>query len=61
MKERQKVFIAVMGVTGSGKSTFIQTATGSDDVHIGHTFKSCKLQLSLWLLVIVNICSYVNF
>lgn len=53
MKERQKIFIAVMGVTGSGKSTFIQTATGSDDVHIGHTFKSCKLQISIsyWSLL----------
>ncbi|EGD89374.2 hypothetical protein H112_02992 [Trichophyton rubrum D6] len=46
MKERQKAFIAVMGVTGSGKSTFIQTATGSDDVHIGHSFKSCTAAVS---------------
>ncbi|KAK2733110.1 hypothetical protein FQN57_002302 [Myotisia sp. PD_48] len=40
-QERPKIFIAVMGVTGAGKSTFIQTATGSDDISIGHTFKSC--------------------
>ncbi|KAM5451806.1 hypothetical protein MaudCBS49596_003634 [Microsporum audouinii] len=46
MKERQKVFIAVMGVTGSGKSTFIHTATESEDVHIGHTFKSCTAAVS---------------
>ena len=36
-----QVFIAVMGVTGSGKSTFIQTATGDDSVPIGMSMKSC--------------------
>jgi predicted GTPase len=39
--EQQKVYIAVMGVTGAGKSSFIKTATGMD-VEIGHTFMSCE-------------------
>lgn len=37
-----KVFIAVMGVTGSGKSTFIQTASELDAIDIGHDLKSCR-------------------
>jgi ABC-type uncharacterized transport system ATPase component len=36
------VFIAVMGVTGAGKSTFIQTASGDSRVTVGHGNKSCK-------------------
>jgi ABC-type lipoprotein export system ATPase subunit len=35
-------FIAVMGVTGAGKSTFIQWASGSDEIVIGHDLESCK-------------------
>lgn len=35
-------FIAVMGVTGAGKSTFIQTASGDQSVAIGHGLKSCR-------------------
>jgi ABC-type uncharacterized transport system ATPase component len=35
-------FIAVMGVTGAGKSTFIQWASGNSDVEIGHDLKSCE-------------------
>jgi len=34
------VFIAVMGMTGSGKSTFIRTLTGQD-VIIGHGLHAC--------------------
>ncbi|WPH02106.1 P-loop containing nucleoside triphosphate hydrolase protein [Acrodontium crateriforme] len=34
------VKIAVMGVTGSGKSTFIQTATPESEVGIGHDLES---------------------
>jgi signal recognition particle receptor subunit beta len=34
--------IAVMGVTGAGKSTFIQTASKATDVVIGHNLESCK-------------------
>jgi translation initiation factor RLI1 len=33
--------IAVMGITGVGKSTFIANATGQD-VRIGHSLKSCQ-------------------
>ena len=35
-------FIAVMGVTGAGKSTFIRTASGDDSILIGHGLKSCQ-------------------
>lgn len=38
------VFIAVMGVTGSGKSSFISLCSGSDDVKIGHGLESCESQ-----------------
>jgi translation initiation factor RLI1 len=34
--------VAVMGTTGSGKSTFIQKATGTQDVVVGHTYAACK-------------------
>lgn len=35
------VLIAVMGLTGTGKSTFIQTASESPEVIIGHDLESC--------------------
>ncbi|KAF8132012.1 P-loop containing nucleoside triphosphate hydrolase protein [Boletus edulis] len=35
------VVIAVMGPTGSGKSTFIRRASGHDDQGIGHELRSC--------------------
>jgi signal recognition particle receptor subunit beta len=35
------VLIAVMGVTGAGKSTFIQTASQSPEVVVGHSLESC--------------------
>lgn len=35
------IVIAVMGVTGSGKSTFIQYFT-EEPLHIGHSLESCK-------------------
>lgn len=38
---REAVIFAVMGTTGSGKSTFIQKASGRQDVPIGHELKSC--------------------
>lgn len=34
--------IAVMGVTGSGKSTFIRKASGLDDVEVGEGLASCS-------------------
>ncbi|KAJ9610386.1 hypothetical protein H2200_005163 [Cladophialophora chaetospira] len=33
--------IAVMGVTGSGKSNFIRCATNSDRIKVGHNMQSC--------------------
>jgi ABC-type uncharacterized transport system ATPase subunit len=35
--------IVVLGATGAGKSTFIQAATGSESVIIGHGLKSGKV------------------
>jgi hypothetical protein len=40
--ERQKIYIAVMGVTGAGKSTFISTVTGNDSIEIGEDLRSCQ-------------------
>jgi len=40
--ERRKIYIAVMGVTGAGKSTFIRTASGLEGVDVGHDLKSCE-------------------
>ena len=36
----QDVYIAVMGVTGAGKSTFISTCSGKK-AKIGHSLQSC--------------------
>ncbi len=38
---KEAVIFAVMGTTGSGKSTFIQKASGRQDVPVGHGLKSC--------------------
>jgi len=38
-----EIFIAVMGSTGSGKSSFIKAVTGAD-VPIGHEMTSCTLR-----------------
>jgi len=37
--------VAVMGVTGAGKSTFVANVTGQD-VEIGDTLDSCKYGIS---------------
>jgi putative ribosome biogenesis GTPase RsgA len=34
------VVIALMGVTGAGKSSFISRVTGRDDIKIGYTLTS---------------------
>lgn len=34
------VIIAIMGVTGVGKSTFIKTITGREDIAVGHGLSS---------------------
>ncbi|CRL21568.1 GTP-binding protein, HSR1-related [Penicillium camemberti] len=39
------VLIAVMGLTGTGKSTFIQTATQSPEVIVGHDLESCTSEM----------------
>ncbi|CAG8261014.1 unnamed protein product [Penicillium salamii] len=39
------VLIAVMGLTGTGKSTFIQTATESPEVVVGHDLESCTSEM----------------
>ncbi|KAI9866987.1 MAG: hypothetical protein M1813_000385 [Trichoglossum hirsutum] len=38
-------FVAVMGVTGAGKSTFIRAASGDETIGIGHGLKSCTSEL----------------
>lgn len=44
---------AVMGTTGSGKSTFIQKATGNPDIVVGHNLKACKkIPQSSWRFII---------
>ena len=39
--------VAVMGVTGSGKSSFIKTLTGREDIQVGHTLKSGEVSYIL--------------
>ena len=41
------VLIAVMGMTGSGKTTFISKATGRDDLRIGHDLTSCTQEIQV--------------
>ena len=41
---KDAVFIAVMGVTGSGKSNFVKLATGSNDAVVGSGLTSCNFQ-----------------
>ena len=35
------ILIAVMGVTGAGKTTFVSRVTGETDLEIGHGLRSC--------------------
>jgi hypothetical protein len=37
-----EILIAVMGVTGSGKSYFCRSATGNDDIVVGDGVQSCN-------------------
>ena len=39
---KDEIPIAVMGMTGAGKSAFIQRVTGRQDVKVGHTMSSGK-------------------
>lgn len=52
-------FIAVMGVTGAGKSTFIQWASGSAEILIGHDLESCELHHVYLQYSIINYLSIV--
>jgi hypothetical protein len=36
----EEIRIAVMGMTGSGKSTFIKRVTGREDIQVGHSLNS---------------------
>jgi putative ribosome biogenesis GTPase RsgA len=39
---RDDILIAVLGVTGAGKTTFINKASGQDDLEVGHSLEACK-------------------
>lgn len=43
------VVIAVMGMTGVGKSSFIRSVSGRKDVVVGHTLSSGLRTHSAWL------------
>ncbi|KAH8757824.1 hypothetical protein F5882DRAFT_417839 [Hyaloscypha sp. PMI_1271] len=43
------LFIGIMGVTGAGKSTFIQLLSDSDDIKIGHGLESCTQEVTPYL------------
>lgn len=43
---QRRLAILVMGLTGSGKSTFIRAASGQD-VAVGHGAESCRYALSV--------------
>ncbi|KAJ2998469.1 hypothetical protein NUW58_g304 [Xylaria curta] len=42
------VFLLVMGMTGSGKSSFIADCTGRDDAKIGHDLESCTNSVAIF-------------
>ncbi|KAI1170335.1 P-loop containing nucleoside triphosphate hydrolase protein [Nemania sp. FL0916] len=43
----QDLLIAVMGMTGSGKTTFISKVTGRTDLKIGHSLTSCTQDIEV--------------
>ncbi|KAI0965319.1 P-loop containing nucleoside triphosphate hydrolase protein [Xylaria arbuscula] len=43
----QDLLIAVMGMTGSGKTTFISKVTGRTDLKIGHSLTSCTRDIEV--------------
>ncbi|KAI8683158.1 hypothetical protein LRP88_04872 [Fusarium phalaenopsidis] len=52
------VFIAVMGVTGSGKSTFISRCCGSNaTASIGHSMRSCTSDVAIYPFVLSDSCT----
>lgn len=38
---QDEILIGVLGVTGSGKTTFISKATGRKDLVVGHSLEAC--------------------
>ncbi|CAM1505055.1 Fc.00g106920.m01.CDS01 [Cosmosporella sp. VM-42] len=41
------IFVAIMGMTGTGKSTFISLCTG-EDVLVGHSLESCTQNIGIY-------------
>lgn len=39
---KKSIIIAVMGMTGAGKTSFIKYVTELDEMEVGHSLKSCK-------------------
>ncbi|KAI1107417.1 P-loop containing nucleoside triphosphate hydrolase protein [Jackrogersella minutella] len=52
----KKASIAVLGVTGAGKSTFIQTVTGRDDVIVGKGLKTQTIDISSYVFDYNGVC-----
>ncbi|KAL7272119.1 hypothetical protein RUND412_005089 [Rhizina undulata] len=48
MAPQEDIVIAVMGVTGAGKSNFIRKITGREDIVVGHSLESCTDQLATY-------------
>ncbi|KAF5704861.1 P-loop containing protein [Fusarium globosum] len=48
IKGQPTMLIAVMGVTGSGKSTFVRTASGNDRVTVGHSLEACTQEINAY-------------
>jgi ABC-type hemin transport system ATPase subunit len=43
-----EIVIAVMGMTGAGKSSFIKRVSGREDIIIGHKLSSGLTDVSEW-------------
>ncbi|KAF5620236.1 P-loop containing protein [Fusarium sp. NRRL 52700] len=48
VKGQPTMLIAVMGVTGSGKSTFVRTASGNNKVTVGHSLEACTQEINAY-------------
>lgn len=55
-----EILIAVLGVTGAGKTTFISKATGRTDLKIGHGLQSCRFGYYVQINQITRLTSYVK-
>ena len=47
------ILIAVLGVTGAGKTTFISKSTGREDLEIGYGIESCSV-FDPWVVMATN-------